>query len=73
VNFEDIFIHVQAEMKAVLNSLSNLIDSVKVVFTFCLTFQAATAIKWKTSFIWFLPIRPALKASACPKKTMIFS
>jgi len=43
-DFGQILIHVQAEMEANLNSLSNLIDSGKIVCIFPLTFSALNAI-----------------------------
>jgi len=43
-DFDQILIHVQAEMEANLNSLSNLIDSDKIVCIFLLTFSAVYAI-----------------------------
>jgi len=49
-DFDQILIHVQAEMEANLNSLSNLIDSDKIVCIFLLTFSAVYAISWKTFF-----------------------
>tara|TARA_B100001964_G_C13899073_1_gene450811 strand:- start:336 stop:515 length:180 start_codon:yes stop_codon:yes gene_type:complete len=49
-DFGQILIHVQAEMEANLNSLSNLIDSDKIVCIFLLTFSALNAISWKTFF-----------------------
>jgi hypothetical protein len=50
-DFGQILIHVQAEMKADLNSLSNLIDSDKIVCIFLLTVTAVNVISWKTFFI----------------------
>jgi len=49
-DFGQNLIHVQAEMKANLNSLSNLIDSDKIVCIILLTFSALNAISWKTYF-----------------------
>jgi len=49
-NFGQILIYVQAEMEANLNSLSNLIDSDKIVCIFILTFSALNAISWKKFF-----------------------